>query len=164
MSSIFELTREQVELQNLIEKSELSEEMARDTLEGLAGEMSDKFEAYCAVLTKMNAQAEALKNEKERVSKLESEKKNEIARLKSFLVFAMQATEQQRVDTGLHKISLRKGRESLKSKPNAVAPDEYVITEIVEKKDAKAITQAIKDGKAIKGFWLERGDSTVVIK
>ena len=164
MSSIFELTKEQVELQNLVESGELSEEMARDTLEGLAGEMSDKFESYCSVLTKLNSQAEALENEKERIAKLETEKKNEIARLKSFLVFSMQATGNQKIDTGLHKISLRKGRESLKSKPDAVAPDEYVITEIVEKKDAKAITQAIKDGKEIDGFWLERGDSTVVIK
>lgn len=164
MPSIFELTKEQRKLMNAIESGELSKEAAEDTLDGMVGELDDKIDAYCGVLNKLNLQLDAIKSEKDRIESLQKEKENEINRVKSFMIFALQVIDKTKFDTGLHKGHIRKGREKLVSKPGAVAPDEFVTTMVTEKVDNSALTAAIKSGESFEGFSLERGESTIVIK
>lgn len=164
MSTIFELTGEQLKLKQAIESGELTEEMAADTFEGMEFELNEKINDYCRVINSMEADLTTIENEINRLSVLKSEKKNQIKRIKQTLLNGLSAIEMTKFDTGLFKGHTRKGSVSVNVLNESEIPAEYIEMIVQEKPDKNAIKAALKLGEKIPGVELKTGESSLVIK
>lgn len=164
MSTIFELTGEQLKLKQAIENGDLTEEMAQDTFEGMEFELNDKINDYCRVLNSMNADQVTIENEIKRLQVLQTEKKNQIKRVKQTLIIGLSTIEKANFDTGLFKGHIRKGVQSVNILNERDIPADFIETIVTEKPDKNAIKNALKLGEKVAGCELKTGDSSIVIK
>ena len=77
--SLYELTEQYQILQDMSYDPEVDEQALRDTMEGLWGEIEEKADGYARIITGMEADIEALRNEEARLytrrKRLEERKK-----------------------------------------------------------------------------------------
>ena len=77
--SLYELTEQYQILQDMAYDPEVDEQALRDTMEGLWGEIEEKADGYARIITGMEADIEALRNEEARLytrrKRLEERKK-----------------------------------------------------------------------------------------
>lgn len=165
MASIFKLTADQARLMTMVESGDISKEDAADTFEGMEGQLNKKINDYCLVRRKMNGDLDVISAEIERLTKIKSEKENQIKNLTQSLCVALDSVGESKFDTGLFKGHFRKGRTSLKVINPSVIPDEYITTSITEKIDKTQLKKDIESG-AIEcdGAELTIGATTLIIK
>lgn len=65
---LYELTEQYKELENLSYDPEVDEQVYRDTMEGLWGEIEEKADGYAKIIAGMRYDIEALKAEEERIN------------------------------------------------------------------------------------------------
>jgi len=164
MESLFKLTEQQNHVLQMIENEDLTLEEAQDTLEALGMEINDKIEAYCHVNRKLSAELEALKNEEARIKQLKTEKDSQIKRLKSHLLTAMQNADMTKCDTGLFKVSTRKGVQSINVINESRIPAEFAPTTIITKVDKIALKKYLQGGGECEGAELVTGNPSLTIK
>ena len=153
MANIYELTQQAMMLQALLEGEEIDEQTYNDTIEAL--EIDTKVENICKVIRNIEADAAALKAEKERIDRKKKTAENAVKRLKDSLVMYLQATNQPKVKTQLFNVSLSKSK-SLKVTDETMIPEQYLIPQ-PDKVDITGLRKAIKDGEDIDGVeWEEK--------
>ena len=79
-----------------------------DSLEGLG--LEQKLEAYCQVITEKKANNDYLSAEIARLQKRKKSNDTSVEWLRGNMQSALVAVDKQKVDTGLHKISISKRR------------------------------------------------------
>lgn len=165
MSSIFELTAQQKELEKLVESGELTQEDAADTFEGMAGELNDKINDYCKVRNKMIRESEMIQAEIDRLSDLKTRKDNQVNNITNNLRVGLENIGQKKFDTGMFNGYFRKGRTSLSVIDKSKIPDEYVVVSVSETVDKTLLKKDIESG-AVKcdGVELVTGDYSLIIK
>ena len=164
MPSIFELTKEQAELKALVTSGEISQEDAQDTFEAMNMEFDDKVKSYCVVIRTLELELENLTSEKNRLTTLESQKKNEIKRVKQTLITGLSNAERSNFDVGTFKGHIRKGVQSVKILNADNIPAEYIETKVEQVPDKTAIKAALKAGEKLDGAELVTGESSLIIK
>lgn len=162
MTTLFELTKEQHQVLNLVENGNLSQEEVADTLEALQMEIEDKVTAYCHVNRKLSSELEMLVNEEKRIKELKTQKQNEVSRLKQQLKLAMQNAGMAKIDVGLFKVSTRKGVDSVNVIDQDKLPSQFLKTTVAP--DKTAIKAALKAGEKLDGAELVTGESSLIIK
>lgn len=162
--SLFQLTSEQRQLMEMIDREELTQEQAQDTLDMLADDVQEGVTSLCHAIRYKEADLNALDAEIERLSKLKKTRKNQIDRMKGYMLAVMNNAGESKIESALFKVSTRKGRQSLKVTDQSKIPLEYIDVEVVEKPDKKAITAAIKAGEQFEGCELVEGEKTLIIK
>lgn len=163
MASLFDLSTEQREIMEAIEKGELSHEDAKDTLEGAQGALEDKLINYCHVDRNLNQQLDTIQEEIRRLLVLERKKKNEISNLKKWMLVGMETANLKSLDLGIYKIRTREGVETVNILDKDKINDVYVTTKITMTPDKKAILKALKAGVEIDGVEKVRGDKSITI-
>ncbi len=107
MSTLFEITREFEDLYIMATDPECDEEVFRDTLEALTGELEVKGQGYVSVIKQLEMEAE----QADKVAKAFMEKKkrreNHIKRMKEALKEAMERTGKKEIAAGDWKIKLK---------------------------------------------------------
>lgn len=109
MSTLYELTRQQADLEALLtenggEMTEELEQMWNETAETLPA----KVDSYNAVLRNMQAQSDACAAEIKRLQALKKEQDNGIKRLKQHVAFCMEQFGFDKLTGGVCKFSLRR--------------------------------------------------------
>lgn len=155
MANIYELTAQAAMLQQLLEAEEIDEQTYNDTLEAM--EVSEKVQSICCVIKNFEAQAEAVKAEKDRLAKKQKAAENAAKRLKDSLIYHLQMTNQAKVKTTLFNVSLTSSK-SLKVVDETMIPQEYLIPQ-PDKVDIAGMKKAIKDGAEIFGVEFEENPS-----
>lgn len=150
--NIYEITEEIRAIYEEIEMAdgELTDEVAAK-LEIAQGELTAKAENYCKLIRNVAAEAEALKNEADRLTKRRRSLENLQTRLKEALRCAMIVSDTQNMDAGLFKLSLRKS-EAVDITDEAAVPDTFCTFE--RKVSKSAIKDFIKQGGEVKGAQL----------
>lgn len=118
-----------------------------EALDNLKMAKETKVENIGLYIKNLNAEAEAVKAEKQAMADRQKALENKANRLKDYLLIA---TQGEPFSTPRLAISYRKS-ESVEIDEDANLPDEYVNTEVVTKPDKKALKEAIKGGAKIKG-------------
>jgi hypothetical protein len=155
MANIYELTAQAAMLQQLLENEEIDEQTYNDTIEAL--EVSEKVEAICCVIKNFEAQAQAVKVEKDRLAKRQKTFENRVERLRDSLIYHLQTTNQAKVKTKLFNVALSSSK-SLKVVDETMIPQEYLIPQ-PDKIDIAGMKKAIKDGAEIFGVEFEENPS-----
>lgn len=155
MTNIYELTAQAAALQQMLEAEEIDEATYNDTIEAL--DIKDKVQSICCVIKNIEAQAVAIKAEKDRLAKKQKTAENAVKRLKESLVYHMQVTNQAKVKTTLFNVALSSSK-SLKVIDETMIPQEYLIPQ-PDKVDVAGIRKALKDGAEIFGVEFEENPS-----
>ena len=128
-------------------EGELTPEMLTE-IDCIEGEFEEKGEAYAVLIKTLNAEAEMLKTEQQRLYERQKQKENLAERLKERLAESMRIFERDKLETAKCKISFRSSR-AVEIVDEAKLPDEYFK---IERKPMKSeIKEALKAGVAIDG-------------
>ncbi len=157
MAYLYELEGIYAQLQAM----ELDDGTFNDTLESI--DFKENFAQSCEWFIKMQRNAEAdaerFKAEKDAFAKKQKEAEARAERFKERIKEAMMLTNQQKVDTGLFKLSLRK-TESVTVFDISKLSDEFLKVKVEPNK--AEIKKAIKNGQAVLGASLTEGRSVIV--
>ena len=112
---LYELSEQYEILEQMLYDGETDEQVIRDTMEAIFGEIEDKAESYAIIITGMEADIKALKAEKDRLAARQQSLENRQKTLKTTLMENMKAIGRQKIKTPLFTISVAKngGQEPL---------------------------------------------------
>lgn len=155
--TIYSISAEQMRINELLEESggELTPEI-EEALVINEGNFLVKAEGYIESIARYKSMAQAAA---ERIKQLQAYKKtaeNIEKRLKERLQYGMRVMERDKVEIGLHKVSLRSST-AVNITEEAHIPAEYIIVET--KVDKDAVKRALKEGIAIPGAELVTNQS-----
>ena len=157
MAYLYELEGIYAQLQAM----ELDDKTFNDTLESI--DFKENFAQSCEWFIKMQRNAEAdaerFKDEKDAFAKKQKEAESRAERFKERIKEAMMLTNQQKVDAGLFKLSLRK-TESVTVFDQSKLSDEFLKVKVEPNK--AEIKGAIKNGQVVEGAELTEGQSVIV--
>jgi len=159
MSHLYKLVAQYRELQQL-DAEEVPEDVLRDTLEALGGELEIKatnVAAFCKNLDSFADQIdEAAKAMKERGARVR--RKSDAVR--QYLMSMMQAAQITKIESPEFTLAIKKNPPALFIAPDVVVPAEFMVTPPAPAPypDKAKLKQALKDGLHIDGVRLEQGE------
>jgi len=143
-------------------EEEPDSEVLRDTLEAISGELENKYEGYCTVLSALNDKAENVKKEIARLSIRQTIAENAADRLKRALFLSMQMAGKRKIEGDIYTLSLRKTAPQLDEVPGwEKLPKEYLI-EQEPKVDRRGLLADVKNGRDVPGVTLRQGECLVI--
>jgi len=149
-ASLYDLTDElKALISHLIENGgEITDEM-EERFDALLDMEEEKTEGYIQVIRDLEASAEAVKAEEDRLKKRRRALQNSADRLKDRLAWAMEQRDQEVRETDLGKVRLQQAsRRSLNVQVDAEAlPDRF--TRVSVKPDKREIRAALEEGNAV---------------
>lgn len=149
--SLYEMTTNAHALYDLLTSGEIDEQTFADTLEAMGTE--EKLESYCKVIRQLEADAEALKTEKDRIASKQKSVENSIARMKTAIAEFMHAQNSTKSSAGVFTVAL-----STSKAVNVVDETKIPKTFFIEqepKLDKKAIRELLMKGEAVEGCELQ---------
>ena len=158
--SLFELTREQLDLISLIENSEATE--GQEDLYIQAGleinklDYAAKAADYLAVIKHKENDLLRAKEAEEQIKAFKARAQKIIDQLKANLTNA--AVVFGPVETGFHKISLRSSEETVITDMERI-PDRFLDRKVVITANKTKIKSAIKDGEEVPGAFVKKNQN-----
>lgn len=159
--TLYELTGQILELQELMEDDVYEPELINDTMESVMYDFQNKADDYVKLIKNIEAQIFALDEEAKRLKARQDKMKNKIKMLKDKLVTAMVATGTRKLQGTLGTLSLRRSTKIPSELTWENVPQEYVKTEVKKSIDKVSLTSAIKEGK-VEGIELEETNSLLI--
>lgn len=161
MANLYTLANEYGDLISALEAAEDEAEAAEiwNRLDALEGSITDKAEAYARIVRNKQAEAEALKAEKQRLEKLQKAAERISENLKSRLLDAMQRLNVGEIQTGIGKWKIQTNPYSVTVLDEAAVPEEFRIPQ-PDKIDQKGILKHFREtGKILDGTEITRSKS-----
>lgn len=148
------------------DNGEIDEDVWRDTLESIDGELADKLDAMEQIVEDCENDLAVIKREEERLKKTTENKKaveNRIKSLKGFMAYFLDQAGKKKVTTGNHIYSIRNFKASVETNDDEL-PDEYIVehTKVERKPDKNRLYKELKAGAEIPGAWLKPNRKAVV--
>lgn len=140
-----------------------------DTLEGMEAELSEKVENLVMYIKNISAEAEALKQEENRLYARRKAKENRVGHLKKYLLECLETVSLKKLETPHGIVSVRTNPESADISDEQSFVDwaigsgnkemlRYKSPEI----DKKAVKAALQEGMEIPGARLTKGKSLII--
>lgn len=159
MSTIYEITDDVLALMQMMEEDS-DNEVIKDTLEALNGELDIKAESYCKVIAEFKAKEAALISAIESLTQKKQSVSGNIDRLKIALFGAMKATGKEKIKGDLFYLYIKNNAESLDSVPEKL-PEKYMIPQ-EPKVDRKQLLADVKSGLVVDGVTTKRTQSLII--
>lgn len=157
---LYEIANDYAELAN----SDMDPEMVADTLEGIQGTFEDKAEQIMAIIKNEQALEEKLKQEAKNLTDRAKSSANRVNSLKAYLASSLETMELKSVTAGVHKLSTRKGSQSVQIDDVDSLPVEFVEYVTTTKPDKNLIKEKLKLGEKVEGATMVTGKPTLMIK
>jgi hypothetical protein len=138
---------------------DLPEEVVRDTLDGLTGELEDKATATAMVVRNMEATAEAIKAAEAEMAQRRKALENRAAFLKARIQGAMQAIGMQKIACPYFTVTLRDNPPAVEVYEPALVPAQFMRQQEPPPPaiDKKAVAAALKAQEDVPGCRLTQG-------
>ena len=158
--TLYELTGQWLQLQELAQDPDVDWDVFEDTLEGLEGTIEDKAVGYAKVIRGMEADNDAIDEEIKRLQKRKTTASNAIDRMKTALQTAMELTNKPKIKTELFSFTIRNNPPKVVlDVPEADVPPAYLIPQ-PPKVDKGKLKDDLKHGAVLDGIaHLEQGQS-----
>ena len=161
---LYEITESMAGLQSLADTEELTPEMIADTMEGLQAEFSEKATAILQVRQRMMGEVAMIDVEIERLQALKKTPSNNADKLSEYLKANMLATETDKLELGLFKVTLKKAGVKLGEVREEFVPSEFfTVIPATQKLDRRALLAAAK-AHHVDGVLLVDAERGLVIK
>ena len=145
---------EVVELYNENEQEKTDRELYNDTKELIISELESKSSNMIKLIRDKESDIETILNEIKRLQELKKYKEKQNENLKKYIKWAMQETNQKKVETPLGIFSLRKS-EKLNIVDEKNIPAKYIKIKQTETVDKISIKKDIKKGEIVSGAEIE---------
>lgn len=161
MATLYEIAPQHRELADRLRAMGLDDEAIEDTLEA-ESDLHGKVETYCIIIREREADAEALKRERDRLIERIRAEEVAVKRMKDALLYGLQSAGESKVKAGTFLVSLRKTAGSVEVLDDSAIPRDYYTSP--EPQISKSlILQALRDGHEVPGAALKKSD-TIAIK
>lgn len=105
---LYELTEQYAVLQEMMYDPEIDDQVLQDTMEGVWGEIEDKADGYAKIILGMNADAEKLKAEEQRLARRRKQLEERSKWLKGVLEANMREIGKTKFKTALFSFNIQK--------------------------------------------------------
>jgi hypothetical protein len=150
MANLYEITGKYLEIQDMINNSDLDIRMLKDTLEGIEYDLEEKADNYAKIIRNITSDIEGLKVEKERLTDKGKALEAKIKTLKSNLEQSMLITNKKKFKTPYFNFNIQKNPPSVNILDKDKIPDKYFIAQD-PKIDRKALLKDLKEGIEVDG-------------
>lgn len=113
MATLYELTGNYLILADMLDDPDADPITVMDTMDAIEGELDEKAENYGRIIRNLEAEAEAIRAEVDRLSRRRKTIDNNIDSLKKRLQMAMELTNRPKIDTPLFKFYIQKNAPSV---------------------------------------------------
>lgn len=160
MKPLYEMTADMLEIQRLADEGVPMEQL-QDTAEVLSGDFNSKVDACLQVVANLQAEADMLKTEIDKLAERKKSAEASAERLKQYVKQCM-------VSAGINKAgslkmaTITKPRKVVQISDESSLPTQFV--SMVPKIDRRAIEVALKDGESVSGAELVDSEPGLRIK
>lgn len=168
MTSLFQLTDQFRELQRLADsETDIPDEVIRDTLEGLGGELQIKATNVARFVANQDAMATAIENAAAAMQIRAKRLRARNDHLRDYLLQNMRAASMTKIDSPELVVSIKKNPPRVVIMDEAQVPAEFKVTPPPApppepRPDKNLIADAIKAGTQVPGCYLEQGVRLVI--
>lgn len=157
--TLYEISEEYRRAAETLSDLDLPEEVIADTLEGLAFPLEQKAVNVAAFIRNIEATADSIKQAEEGLAKRRKAIERRADSLKAYLQSNMQSVGISKIESPLFNLSIRDNPPAVVIDDASQIPADYLREPVIPPPtpDKKLIAQAIKDGFAVPGAHLERG-------
>lgn len=159
MSSLYELTGQLLELEEMIDTGEYDDDVLLDTWESIDAVFEDKADGYAKVIANMSATADAIRAEEKRLADRRRTIENGIKRLKENLQHAMIEADKRKFKTQLFSFGIQPNPPKVVIDDELEIPEQYLVIRKELVLDKTALKDDLKSGKQVRGAHLEQGES-----
>ncbi len=132
-------------------------ELILNSMNEVGCDLSTKVENIVKLIRNLQADAEVIKVEEQRLNKLRKQKERQVEGLQRYLFDCISPLEKREVKGGIFTVSIKKNpAKTVIDDLNAI-PKEFIIN--VPSADKKALKEALKEGKKIEGARLVQEES-----
>ena len=156
---LYQLAAQHRGLEALADAGDMPEEVIRDTLEGLEGDIADKVRSVAHMIRHLETIAKAIKDEAKAMQDRASRVQNRADSVREYLLFNMLAMNKSKLDYPEFSVAVRDNPVAVVLEPGALFPGEFMRQPPVPEMepDKKAIKAALESGREIDGARLQRG-------
>ncbi len=162
MANLFDISSRFKNLAELVESGEVSPEVMEEALESVEGELTEKLQNITYIIRNNESDIATIDEEIKRLQARKKSLTGNIDRLKTYMLDCMKIADVKKINTSLNTWSIAKNPASVNITDESLLPKEYIITEVVNKVDKKAILTVLKDGIEIKGAELKQGERLAI--
>lgn len=161
--SLYSLTEQYRQLQTLADsETDIPEDVLRDTLEGLGGELQLKAQNVARFIANQDAMADAIDNAAAAMAVRAKRLRSRTEYLRSYLLTNMQAAGIQKLDSPELVVTVKKNPPAVVVFDEAAVPAEFMVTPAPPpppppRPNKAAIKDALKSGQDVPGCRLEQG-------
>lgn len=162
MATIYELTADYLQIQEMMENPDLDPQALADTFEGIDGALEDKADNYAKVRKNLESDVEGLENEIRRLTSRKKAIENNIKRMNEVLLTTMITTGKTKFKTALFSFGVQKAPVSVVIDDEDIEnyPEEFLRTKVEINKSALKEAILASDADSIMGLaHLEQKDT-----
>lgn len=158
MSKLYDLTQNYLNILDL--EDQLTEEMLKEALESIEGDLQEKYENIGKLIAEMDASIAALKNEEERLYEKRKIMENKKTALKDYAFRNLKLLNIPKLQTPLFAYTIKKNPGSVNVVNEELIPAEYYVTKFELSK--KLMLEKLKAGEEIPGAELQQSESLMI--
>lgn len=143
MLKLYEIAQEYMQLCEIVEDTDVDEQVFEDTLAGIEAELEEKADAYAVILANLDNDTEKIDKEIERLTKMKKILKSRSDFLKRNLTNTMLLMNKKKFKTDIHSYSISKNAPSLNILDEAKIPEKYMVAQ-EPKLDRKMLLADVK--------------------
>lgn len=158
---LYELTGKYAVLMKVVDEAEgeITEEV-ESQLREIEDSVQNKVHNCLMAIRNMEADADALKREEDRLSARRKAQENKQKRLRKYIIECLQYAKISKVKTDLFNVRLNPPKDRVEIDDVEAIPDRYVVIERKPKK--KDLAVALKNGK-VPGARIGKGDPSITV-
>lgn len=162
---LYEIANNYQKVLQLAESGELDDQTAKDTLESISGEFSEKAKNCMMIVRQLEADGAGIKSEIDRLKLLQEQTEKSAESLKDYIKAGMESVGSDKLDLGLFKLTLKAPSKAVEIVDSNLIPADYwrVVPE-TKAVDKSLLSTMMKNGKEIPGAKLIDGKRALLIK
>lgn len=137
---------------------ETGEMFTREEFEQLNLQRDEKVEGVCLWIKNLDAEAAAVKAERDNLYQREKGLKNKVERLKKFIGNYLDG---EKFSTSKVAVSFRKSK-AINIIDESLIPDEFMVETVTKKPDKKALKDVLKSGTEVSGAAIQERRSVII--
>lgn len=169
MATLYEISDQYNAFLAAVESGEIPDEAIADTLAGLDGDLEDKIDSIACIIKQLNAEADAIKAERDALGERQQAKAHKADRLKDYIRQSMTLAGKKKIETSRNRISIGKPTprvaitniDALRTAPDIWKPYDYGKETNIDKAKLKEMLQA---GTVVPGAEMQDGAPRLTIK
>lgn len=158
MSKLYDLTQNYLNILEL--EDQLPEELLKEALENVEGDLQEKYENIGKLLAEIDASIAALKSEEDRLHEKRKVMENKKASIKDYAFRNLKLLNIPKLQTPLFAYSIKRNPGSVNIVNEELIPAEYYVTKFELSK--KLMLEKLKNGEEVPGAELQQSESLMI--